>query len=51
MLRCDIIEGEEAAMACFYGGLRCEIQHIVNYKDYNNVSRLFQLTCLADKEL
>ena len=32
MLCCDIIEDEEAAMARFYGGLRREIQDIVDYK-------------------
>ena len=51
MLHCDIIEDEEAAMARFYGGLRCEIQDIVDYKEYNSVPRLFQLASLAEKEL
>ena len=51
MLRCDIIEDEEAAMSRFYGGLRHEIQDIVDYKEYDSVPRLFQLACLAEKEL
>jgi hypothetical protein len=51
MLRCNIIEDEEAAMARFYGGLRHEIQEIVDYKEYDSVPRLFQLACLAEKEL
>ena len=41
MLRCDIIEDEEATMARFYGGLRNEIQDIVDYKEYNSVPSLF----------
>lgn len=51
MLRCDIIEDEEAAMARFYGGLTREIQDIVDYKEYDSVPRLFHLTCLVEKEL
>ena len=51
MLHCDIIEDEEAAMARFYGGLRRKIQDIIDYKEYNSVPRLFQLVCLAEKEL
>ena len=51
MLRCDIIEDEEHAMAHFYGGLRHEIQDIVDYKEYDSVPRLFQLACLVEKEL
>ena len=43
MLCCDIIEDEEAVIARFYGGLRGEIQDIVDYKEYNSVPRLFQL--------
>ena len=49
ILCCDIIEDEEAAMTHFYGGLRCEIQDIVDYKEYDSVPRLFQLACLAEK--
>ena len=51
MLRCDIIEDEEAAMARFYGGLGRGIQDIVDYKEYDSVPRLFHLACLAEKEL
>jgi hypothetical protein len=35
----------------FYGGLRTEIQDIIDYKEYNTVNRLFQLAMLAEKEL
>ena len=51
MLRCDIIEDKDATMACFCGGLRCEIQDIVDYKEYNSIPRLFQHSCLVEKEL
>jgi hypothetical protein len=35
----------------FMGGLRTEIQDIVDYKEYNIVNHLFQLAMLAEKEL
>jgi hypothetical protein len=51
MLRCNLVEGEEPAMARFLGGLNREIQDILAYKDYTNVSRLFHLTCKAEREV
>jgi hypothetical protein len=38
-------------MIRFYGGLRREIQHIVDYKEYHSIQRLFHLSMLAEKEL
>ena len=35
----------------FYGGLRHEIQDIVDYKDFNTTNQLFQLAMLVEKEL
>jgi hypothetical protein len=35
----------------FMGGLRTEIQDIVDYKEYNTVNHLFHLAMLAEKEL
>jgi hypothetical protein len=35
----------------FYGGLRCEIQDIVDYKEFTTTNQLFQLAMLAGKEL
>jgi hypothetical protein len=35
----------------FSGGLRNEIQDITDYKEYNNVNHLFQLSILVEKEL
>jgi hypothetical protein len=38
-------------MVRFYGGLRREIQDIVDYKEYYSIQRLFHLSMLAEKEL
>jgi hypothetical protein len=51
MLCCNIEEGEESAMARFLGGLNREIQDILAYKDYANVTRLFHLACKAEREV
>ena len=51
MLRCNLEEGEEPAMARFLGGLNQEIQDILAYKDYTNVTRLFHLACKAEREV
>jgi hypothetical protein len=34
----------------FYGGLRTEIQDLVDYKEYNTINHLFLLVILAKKE-
>jgi transposase InsO family protein len=51
LLRCDLAETEEAGMARFLGGLNREIQDILAYKDYNNITRLFHLACKAEREV
>jgi hypothetical protein len=51
MLRCNLVEGEEAIMARFLGGLNQEIQDILAYKDYTNETRLFHLACKAEREV
>jgi hypothetical protein len=38
-------------MVRFYGGLRREIQDIVDYKKYHSIQCLFHLSMLAEKEL
>ena len=38
-------------MARFLGGLNREIQDILAYKEYNNVTRLFHLACKAEREV
>jgi hypothetical protein len=51
MLRCGLVENEEAAMARFMGGLTREIQDILAYKEYNNITRLFHFACKAETEV
>ena len=51
MIRCGIEEDPEDKVCHFYGGLRHEIQDIVDYKDFNTTIQLFQLAMLAEKEL
>jgi hypothetical protein len=49
--RCGIVEGHEDALCHFYSGLRCDIQDIVDYKEFKTVNKLFQFAMLAEKEL
>ena len=51
MLRCGLVETEDAAMAQFVGGLNREIQDILDYKEYNSIDRLFHLACKAEREV
>src|SRR5688572_10633388 len=51
MLRCGVVEDPEDQMVRFYGGLRWEIQDIIDYKEYHSIQRLFHLSMLAEKEL
>jgi hypothetical protein len=51
MIRAGVHEETEDKICCFYGGLRTEIQDIVDYKEYNTINCLFQLAMLAEKEL
>jgi hypothetical protein len=51
MFLCGIEEDPEDKVCHFYGGLRCEIQDIVYYKDFNTTNQLFQLAMLTEKEL
>ena len=48
MIRCGIVEDNEAMLACFMGGLNREIQTILEYKEYNNITRL---ACKAEREV
>ena len=43
MLRCNLVEDEEPAMSRFLVGLNREIQDILAYKEYTNITRLFIL--------
>ena len=51
MLRAKVEEDNEDKMAHFYGGLRREIQDIIDHKEYNTINRLFHLAMLEEKEL
>jgi hypothetical protein len=48
---CGVVEDPKDQMVRFYGGLRWEIQDIVDYKEYHSKQRLFHLSMLAEKEL
>jgi hypothetical protein len=50
-MRCSIVEGTEDSICHFYSGLRCDIQDIVDYKEFNIVNQLFQLAMFIEKEL
>jgi hypothetical protein len=41
MLHCNLEERVDAAMAQFFAGLNHEIQDILEYKDYTNITHLF----------
>ena len=38
-------------LARFLGGLNREIQTILDYKEYTNITRLFHLACKAEREV
>ena len=49
MIRCGIVEDNEAMLACSMGGLNREILTILVYKEYNNITHLFHLACKAER--
>ena len=51
MIRCGIVEEKEAMLARLMGGLNREFQTILEYKEYNNITRLFHLSCKAKREV
>ena len=51
MIRCGIVEENEAMLARFLGGLNREIQTILDNKEYTNITRLFHLDCKAEREV
>jgi hypothetical protein len=51
MLRCNLEEREDVAMARFFTGLNPEIQDILEYKDYTNITHLFHFACKAKREV
>jgi hypothetical protein len=51
MICCGIVEDNKAMLARFFGGLNKGIQHILDYKGYNTITRLFHLACKAELEV
>jgi hypothetical protein len=51
MLRCNLEERDDAAMARFVVGLNREIKDILEYKDYANITRMFHFACKAKWEV
>ena len=50
-MRCGLVETEDAMMARFLGGLNRDIQDILDYKEYNSITRLFHFACKAEREV
>jgi len=51
MLRCEIDECVEATENRFLHGLQPEIQNVLNDQYYTSLSQLFELACMAEKQL
>jgi hypothetical protein len=51
MLRCNLEEREDAVMARFFVGLNREIQDILEYKDYANITCLIHFACKDEREV
>src|SRR6266542_285619 len=51
LLRFGLDVNEDAKMARFLGGLNHDIQDILDYKEYNSITRLFHLACKAKREV
>jgi hypothetical protein len=51
MIHCGLVESDDAAMACFNGGLNREIQDILDYKEYFDITTLFKYACKAEREV
>jgi hypothetical protein len=51
IIRCGILEEPDAAMARFRGGLNREIQDILDYKEYADMTQLFEFACKAEREV
>jgi hypothetical protein len=51
ILHCGLVENNDTAMACFLGGLNHEIQDVIDYKEYTNITHLFHLACKVEREV
>jgi hypothetical protein len=45
MIHCGLVEVDDAVMARFRGGLNREIQDILDYNDYFDITTLFEYAC------
>jgi hypothetical protein len=50
MIRCGIVEDNEAMLAHFFSGLNKKIHHILDHKEYNTITHLFHLACKDELE-
>jgi hypothetical protein len=48
MIHCAILEEPNAAIACFRGGLYRKIQHILDYKEYADMTQLMSFLAKRD---
>jgi hypothetical protein len=51
MIRCGILEEPDAAMARLRGGLNREIQNTLDYKEYADMTQLFEFACKVEREV
>jgi hypothetical protein len=51
MICCGILEEPDAAMARFRGGLNREIQDILDYKEYADMTQLFEFACKDERKV
>jgi hypothetical protein len=51
MIRCGILEEPDAAMARFRGGLKREIQDFLDYKEYADMTQLFEFASKAERKV
>jgi hypothetical protein len=51
MIHCGILEELDAAMARFRGSLNREIQDILDYEEYADMTQLFEFACKAEREV
>ena len=51
LVRCGLVETDDAMRARFLGGLNRDIEDILDYKEYNSITRLFHFACKAEREV
>ena len=51
LARCDIHENDQDLYARFMGGLNCDIQDILDYKEWTRFSQLYHLALKAERKV